>query len=386
VQYGGMSIKLPGFRLGVVGGGQLGRMMAVEARRLGIRTIALDPAERPPALGIADVTLQGGLYDAAALQKLALQSDVVTYEIEHINTKALHELESGGCRLFPRPATLETIQDKLVQKRFLWERGLPVPEFAELPAAAIAAYQPKKYPFVQKARSGGYDGRGVAVIRSEAELPQMLKADSMVEEYVPLRKELAVLLARGANGRTAVYPVIEMVFDPKAQICSSVCAPARVPDDVAARSRELAIAAIEALDGVGIFAVELFWAEDGRILINEIAPRPHNSGHWTIEGAVTNQFEQHIRAVCGLPLGSAELLRPSVMVNLLGEPGSVGEPVILGAAEALAIPGLKIHWYQKENVSGLRKMGHFTVTAPSIDEALALAEKAQGLLSVTGSR
>jgi 5-(carboxyamino)imidazole ribonucleotide synthase len=381
-----MSIKIPGYRLGIVGGGQLGRMMAVEARRLGIKTVALDPFERPPVLGIADLTIQGGLYDPAALQRLGLQADVLTYEIEHINTKALHELESGGTRLVPRPGLLEIIQDKLVQKRFLWEKGLAVPAFAELPAAGVGAYRPKAFPFVQKARSGGYDGRGVAVIRSEGELSAMLPVDSMVEEFVPLRKELAVLLARAQDGSHQVYPVIEMVFDPRAQICSSVCAPARVPADVAARCRELALAAIDALDGVGIFAVELFWAEDGRVLINEIAPRPHNSGHWTIEGAVTNQFEQHIRAVCGLPLGSAELVRPSVMVNLLGEPGATGTPVLLGAEEALGLPGLKIHWYQKESVSGLRKMGHFTVTAATLEEALDVADRAQRVLVVQGSR
>ena len=381
-----MSIKLPGFRLGIVGGGQLGRMMAIEARRLGIKSVALDPFERPPVLGIADVTLQGGLYDSAALQRLAFQSDVVTYEIEHINTKALFEIESGGSRLVPRPGLLEIIQDKLVQKRFLWEKGLKVPSFSELSASAVSSYRPSLYPFVQKARSGGYDGRGVVVIHSAADLPTMLPVDSMVEEYVPLQKELAVLLARSQEGELAVYPVIEMVFDSRSQICSSVCAPARIPDAVAESCRQLAVNAITALDGVGIFAVELFWATDGRVLINEIAPRPHNSGHWTIEGAVTNQFEQHIRAICGLPLGDPSLIRPSVMVNLLGEPDSAGNPVLLGAKEALAIPGLKLHWYQKETVASLRKMGHFTVTAPTIEEALAKAEQAQAMLSVHGSR
>lgn len=380
-----MSIQLPGFRLGIIGGGQLGRMMAIEARRLGIFTAVLDPAENPPAQGMADLTIRGSLQDAAALQQLAQLSDVLTYEIEHINTQALHELESGGTRLAPRPALLETIQDKLVQKQFLSAQGLPQSSFQALNASDISSYHSLRYPFVQKARSGGYDGRGVVVIRSEAELKQMLPTDSVVEEYVPFTKELSVLLARGHDGEIAVYPVIEMVFDPVSQICNSVYAPARIPQTVAKRAVEISVAAINALDGIGVFAVELFMTSDGEVLINEIAPRPHNSGHWTIEGAVTNQFEQHIRAVCGLPLGSAELLRPSVTVNLLGAEGSGGTPVIMGIHEALALPGFKLHWYQKQSVSTQRKMGHFTVTNPKLDEAIRLADKASTLLSIQGS-
>ena len=380
-----MSIQLPGFRLGIVGGGQLGRMLAIEARRLGIRSVALDPAEFPPVLGMADLTIRGSLQDPVALQQLALQSDVMTYEIEHINTKALQELESGGTRLAPRPTLLEIIQDKLIQKQFLYGHGLPVPPFRSLPAADVGSFRPAAYPFVQKAREGGYDGRGVVIIRDESALSSLMPIDSMVEDFVPCAKELAVLVARGQDGAVAVYPVTEMVFDPVSQICNSVCAPARISPALAEEATAIAIAAIKALEGTGIFAVELFLTENGRIMINEIAPRPHNSGHWTIEGAVTNQFEQHIRAVCGLPLGDAGLLRPSVTVNLLGAAGAQGQPVIIGAPEALAIPGLKLHWYQKRQVATQRKMGHFTVCHPDLDQALAWADQAASWLSVQGS-
>jgi len=384
-----MSIRIPGFTLGIVGGGQLGRMMAVEARRLGIKTIVLDPSSNPPAAGIADETLQGSLYDPLSLGALARRCDVVTYEIEHINITALYELEAAGVHLEPRPRVLEIIQDKYRQKSFLLQSGLPVPGFAGVAAADVAAYVPAQYPVVQKLRTGGYDGRGVQVLLNAKST--RLQGESMFESCIDIDLELAVIVARGINheaasqAKTAVYPVVEMVFDPRAQICSSVAAPARISDSQAKRAIEISVAAIEALDGYGIFAVELFLAKDGALLINEIAPRPHNSGHWTIESAVTNQFEQHVRAVCGLPLGSTELLRPSVMVNLLGAPGSNGVPNLKGLSAALALTGLKMHWYQKTSVQPLRKMGHFTVGSHSLEEALRIANQASDLLVVTGN-
>lgn len=359
-------------------------MMAVEARRLGIHTIALDPSANPPARGIADETLQGSLKDPAALRRLAGLSDIMTYEIEHINTAALLELEAQGCRIQPRPEVLGIIQDKLVQKQFLASRCLPVPAFFPLSAAELKTWQPARYPFIQKARAGGYDGRGVELIRDPAGLSRLIQADSMIEDYVDLDKELAVLLARGRDGAVAVYDVVEMLFDDRAQICDMVCAPARIAPDLARRAVELGTAAIAALDGVGIFAVELFLDTKGQLLINEIAPRPHNSGHWTIEGAVCNQFEQHLRAVCGLPLGDPGLLRPAVMVNLLGAPDARGRPVVRGIEAALAVPGFRLHWYQKDSVAPFRKMGHWTVTAPTLDEALHKASLLKEMLVVAG--
>lgn len=378
-----MAMRIPGFRLGIVGGGQLGRMMAVEARRLGVHTVVLDPSSQPPAEGLADKAVQGSLQDAEAIRTLARCADVVTYEIEHINVKALYELEAQGTVFLPRPSVLETIQDKLRQKQFLVQNNLPVPGFHAVSIQQLSSYTPVAYPIVQKLRTGGYDGRGVTVLHSSAD--QILQGDSMFEDLVDIRAELAVLVARGIDGAIAVYPVAEMVFDPRAQICSSVLAPARIPEEIKRKAVDISVAAVQALDAVGIVAVELFWAVDGSVLINEIAPRPHNSGHWTIEGCITNQFEQHVRAVCGLPLGSTELLRPSVMVNLLGAPESSGYPILDGATEALSIPGLKIHWYQKQEVKSLRKMGHFTVTASTVEDALSLAGKAQEVLQVRGT-
>lgn len=374
--------SFPGFTVGIIGGGQLGRMMALEARRMGIRVVCLDPAQRPPALGIADECIVGSLYDPEKIRQLASKCDVLTFEIEHIGVEVLHELEAEGVSIFPRPATLATIQDKFLQKSRLAEAGLPVPHiFAALDGRPDAA---PKYPVVQKARRNGYDGRGVKVLRSPADLTSALSEPSYFEDCVAFEKELAVLLARDAKGNVATWDLIEMVFDPETQICNSVLAPARVPGEPARRALELGAAAVEALDGVGVFAVELFLTADGEILVNEIAPRPHNSGHWTIEGAVTSQFEQHLRAVCGLPLGNPGLLAPACMHNILGSAGATGTPLIRGYSEALAIPGLSVHWYEKAEVSTQRKMGHFTVVAADVATAEKLAAKAADLLVVEG--
>ncbi len=401
--------RYPGPVLGIIGGGQLGRMMCWEARRLGITTVVLDPSPHPPAFGLADHCIQGSLTDGDALRRLSDRADVLTYEIEHIDAAELQNIQASGSTILPDPAVLLNIQDKLRQKRLLSDAGLPVPRFTEFagprilgnsggspeaqsltsaPSAnsdeARAALAEFGLPCIQKTRRGGYDGRGVAKI-SRPDDP-LLPGPSMLEELVDFQVELAVLLARSPSGRTRVYPVIEMVFDPHTQICNSVCAPARIPEDRALRAREIAVAAVESLNGVGIFAVELFLDSSGAILINEIAPRPHNSGHWTIEGAVTSQFEQHLRAVCGLPLGSTELIRPSVMVNLLGAAGAEGTPQIRGYHELLAEKNAFLHWYGKRDVRPNRKMGHFTVLDDSLESALSRAARLERTVRIEGDK
>ena len=383
------SARFPGLSLGIIGGGQLGRMMAIEARRMGIRVLCLDPSPQPPALGVAHTCFQGDLYDPASIRKLAQESDVLTFEIEHLNTQVLEDLETQGVRVYPSSKTLKIIQDKYHQKHTLAEAGLPVPSYALTTVGSDGLpSDPRElgfsYPVVQKTRTGGYDGRGVKVWNGPADRQQGLRGPSFFEEAIPFRKELAVLLARDAKGAVKTWPVIEMVFDPKTQICNQVCAPARISSLARDRALDLGQKAVQALDGVGVFGVELFLTDDDGILINEVAPRPHNSGHWTIEGSLTSQFNQHIRAVCGLPLGSTELTMPSVTVNLLGSPGAEGSSVIQGYSNALAIPGLAMHWYEKEQVSTQRKMGHITIVRPTLDEALALAQEAQSLLRVDG--
>jgi 5-(carboxyamino)imidazole ribonucleotide synthase len=368
--------------IGIIGGGQLGRMMIYRAKKLGFRFAVLDE-EGAPAESLADIFIKGSLKDARDLEKLAGKADVLTCEIEHINTGALDSLAEAGHKIFPAPAALRIIQDKLLQKRLFAEKGIPVAAFFAEENPAAADFSKRKFPLVQKARREGYDGRGVRILQSAADIP--LFVPSLFEDMIDIDKELAVMAARGRDGSLAVYPVAEMAFNPEHNICDTVIAPARIDKKTAALVREIALAAVAALNGTGIFGVEFFLDKQGRVLLNEVAPRPHNSGHYTMEACVTCQFEQHIRAVAGLPLGDISLLRPAVMMNILGQPGSAGKPSIEGLREALEVPGLSLHLYGKSETRPFRKMGHFTVTASLLDEALKKAEYIRSILKIKGN-
>ncbi|MDR1180198.1 MAG: 5-(carboxyamino)imidazole ribonucleotide synthase [Spirochaetales bacterium] len=367
--------------IGIIGGGQLGRMMIYRAKKLGFRFAVLDE-EGAPAESLADVFIRGSLKDAQALRRLARAADVLTYEIEHINTGALEELQEAGTLVFPSPASLKIIQDKLLQKQLFVKKGIPTAAFFTEDGFSAGGLSKGKFPLVQKARREGYDGRGVRILRSAADAP--LTAASFFEELVDIDRELAVMAARARDGSVAVYPVVEVTFNPEHNICDTVIAPARIDEKTAAQARRVALEVVAALDGVGVFGVELFLDKQGRILVNEVAPRPHNSGHYTMEACLTCQFEQHIRAVAGLPLGDATLLRPAVMRNLLGQPGGAGQPVIEGLYEALGVPGLSLHLYGKAETRPFRKMGHFTVSAATVDEALEKAESLRPTLKIKG--
>jgi len=368
--------------IGIIGGGQLGRMMIYRAKKLGFRFAVLDE-KGAPAHVLADTIIEGSLKDACALEQLASVSDVMTYEIEHINTGALDDLNSRGFIMYPSPAVLRVIQDKYLQKKLFAEKGIPTANFFTENNPAAADFSARKFPLVQKARQEGYDGRGVRVLRNANE--KRLPAPSIFEDMVDIEKELAVMAARSWDGSMAVYPVTEMAFNPDHNICDTVIAPARIDEKTAKAAREITVSVVEALGGVGIFGVELFLDKQGSVLLNEVAPRPHNSGHYTMESCVTCQFEQHVRAVAGLPLGDVSLIRPSVMVNLLGQPDSKGIPRVMGYEEALKVPGLSPHLYGKTEVRPFRKMGHFTVTADSIKEALDKAEYVRGILKIGGA-
>jgi len=378
-----MATLLPPKTIGIIGGGQLGRMMIYRSKKLGFRFSVLDGAGAP-AFALADTCIEGSLKDAAALERLAKVSDVMTYEIEHINTDALDDLYSRGYPMYPSPAVLRVIQDKLLQKELFVKKGLPTAAFFAENDPITADLSAKKFPLVQKTRKEGYDGRGVRILKTAADEP--LNAPSLFEEMVDIDKELAVMIARGRDGSIAVFPVTEMAFNPGHNICDTVIAPARVDEKIAAAAREISVSVVEALDGVGIFGVELFLDKKGNVLINEIAPRPHNSGHYTMEACVTCQFEQHVRVLAGLPLGDTTLVRPAVMLNLLGEDGSRGNVSIRGYEEALKIPGLSVHLYGKIETKPFRKMGHFTVTAATLEDALERAECVRGLLKIFGDR
>lgn len=368
--------------VGIIGGGQLGRMLIYRAKKLGMRVAVLDRAADAPAASLADRFVSGDLYDADAIRRLAVGCDVVTCEIEHLDSKALRELEDGDVAVHPSAAVLSTIQDKYLQKRTISNAGVPVPRFAPLDESTTV--RGFGLPCVQKLRTGGYDGRGVVVLRGDDDLPGMLTGETMLEELVPIEKELAVIVARGRDGITATFPVVEMRFREEANILDWLEAPAGIDGGTADRAVEVAKAAAAALGGFGVFAVELFLTPEGRILVNEIAPRPHNSGHFSIEACVTDQFEQHLRAICGLPLGSTRQLSPAVTVNLLGEAGSRGSPRIHGIETALSLPGVSFHWYGKSETRPNRKMGHVTVLGESLGKAREIARRVADTIRIAG--
>jgi 5-(carboxyamino)imidazole ribonucleotide synthase len=374
----------PLLRIGIIGGGQLGKMTAQIAKRMGFHVTVLDPVPKCPAEHIADAHIVGSLYDAAKLRALAQVCDVITFDVEHIDTQTLKQLYEEGTRIYPSPYLLETIQDKLKQKQVLIQHQVPVANYQQVDELSAEILATLTFPVVQKARTGGYDGRGVVVLNSLADSDKVLQTPSLLEEYIDFEKELAVMVARTQQGEIACYPVVEMVFDAQTNICDIVTAPAPVTPEIAERAQQVAIQAVEALDGVGIFGVEMFLTRGGEVLVNEIAPRPHNSGHYTIEACSTCQFEQLIRIISGLPLGDTHLLTPVAMANLLGEPGYTGKPLIEGLEAVLAIPGLTFHLYGKEITQPSRKMGHITVIDPELPQALAKIHQAQAVLKIKG--
>jgi 5-(carboxyamino)imidazole ribonucleotide synthase len=372
----------PLMTIGIIGGGQLGRMMTQEAKKLGFDIVVLDPTPNCPAAQIGSKQIVGTFYDADKLRELVEKSHVTTYDIEHINTEALQGLVDEGHKIHPFPHVLKIIQDKLKQKDVLAEAGVPVPKYEQLEENYPLYVEKFGFPCVQKARKGGYDGRGVVVLKGKNDLEKAIKAESLLEEFVDFEKELAVVVARDTQGEVKCYPVVEMSFDERANICDTVIAPARVDKEIEEQAKRIAVKTVEAFDVVGILAVEMFLTKAGEVLVNEVAPRPHNSGHYTLGACVTSQFEQHIRAVSGLPLGATDLLSPAVMINLLGDEGYKGYPIIEGLNKALSIPGLCFHFYGKQTTSPFRKMGHVTILDKDLDSAIEKAERAKKLLKV----
>lgn len=362
-------------RIGILGGGQLAQMLTQAAISLGVESAIYDRQPDSPASRLTHHHAVGEWSDQAALTAFAAQCDLLTLENEFIDAAPLFALESDGVPVYPRPATLAIIQDKLRQKQVYAGAGLAVPDYRAVESVddVLAAAERFGYPLVLKARYGGYDGYGNATIRTPDDIqPAWDRLDQretrglMVEAFVPFVRELAVMVLRGRDGETRAYPVVETIQ--QNHICHLVRAPAAVSASTAQRAAGLAIRAVELLDGVGVFGVELFELADGSVLLNEIAPRPHNSGHYTIEGCVTSQFENHLRAVLGWPLGDTGLSGPAaVMVNILGTRSGLVDPA--GIRDVLAIPGAHVHLYGKREVRPGRKMGHITVCGASVAEA-----------------
>ncbi|MGB5831702.1 MAG: 5-(carboxyamino)imidazole ribonucleotide synthase [Thiohalocapsa sp.] len=374
----------PVARIGIIGGGQLGRMMVRAAKSIGCACVVLDPTPNSPAGQNSGHQIVGNFHDPAALRELVESCDVTTFDIEDIDTHTLMELSRAGRRIFPCPGLLADIQDKLQQKQVLTEAGIANAECVAADRPNAQDFGRFGYPLVQKARRGGYDGRGVQIMQGPADFGRHLPVPSLIERFIPAEKELAVMVARGQDGDTRCYPPVEMCFRGGENILDMLLAPARIPADVAEAARRLAVDTVESLAGVGIFGIEMFLTSDRRLLVNEVAPRTHNSGHYTIEACMTDQFEQHLRAITGLPLGATDLLVPAAMINLLGAPGFTGRPVIRGLNAALAIPGVSLHLYGKATTRAHRKMGHVTVLDHDIEQAREKAERVRDLIRIEG--
>lgn len=373
--------------LGIVGGGQLAKMTAQAALQLGCDIVILERQATGPAANLATHFITGDWDDPAVLQTLAARVDLVTLENEFVDARGLAALEATGAIVLPSSATIAIVQDKFLQKQALENHGVPVPRFAAVNSVehAIEVAGSFGWPVVLKARRDGYDGKGNVTVRSAAQMADGWKTlggdrgrTLMVEAFCPFVAELAIIVTRSRTGETVTYPVVETVQED--HICRIVRAPARV--NVAIRDRVQAIAAraLDAVKAVGSFGVECFLTADGQVLINELAPRVHNSGHYTIEACACSQFENHVRAVLGWPLGSPAMVAPAaVMVNLLGHGTGAGWPV--GVAEALAVPGVHLHLYGKTESRRGRKMGHITAIGDSVAEAEARASRAADALT-----
>jgi len=373
-------------KLGIIAGGQLGKMLIQEASKWDIQTYVLDSDPDCPAGSIATKFVKGSHLDYDAVYNFGKMVDLLTFEIESIHIGALKRLQDEGLPIVPDPSVLALIQDKGLQKEFYQKHGIPTSPFglydsAEHILEGVAAGA-IVFPFVQKLRKGGYDGRGVAVIGRQEDLVKLLDGPSVVEEMVDISKEISVVTARNKRGEVKCYPVVEMLFDPRANLVDKLICPSSVTVEQSERAITYAGEIIELLNMEGLLAVEFFVNREGDVLVNEVAPRPHNSGHHTIESMITSQFEQHLRAILNLPLGSTKLKLPSVMINILGAEGFEGPVRYEGLTESMAISGVKIHLYGKRVTKPYRKMGHVTVLSATLDCALKKAEKVKQLVKV----
>ena len=368
-------------RLGVLGGGQLGRMLIQAANDLNIHIHCLDPDPNAPCSEIAHSFSCGSLTDYNTVLNFGSDKHLITVEIENVNVEALVELEKKGVKVFPQPNVLKLIQDKGLQKEFYLKNNIPTAAF-ELISSKAELLLKTDFPFVHKLRTGGYDGKGVKIISNLSEAEQSFDAPSVIEEKIDFQKELSVLVARNEKGEIKTFPLVECEFNPEANLVEFLFSPADVSPEIELKAKEIASQLIEKLNMVGLLAVELFLTKSNELLVNEIAPRPHNSGHHTIECCTTSQFSQHLRAILNLPLGDTSLIQAGAMINLVGEKEFNGPVIYDGLENLLSIPGVFPHLYGKEISKPFRKMGHITITGKDINELKAKRDKIKGLIRV----
>lgn len=378
------------FKLGILGGGQLGKMLLTETRKFDITTFVLDPSNEAPAQFGATKFFVGSLLDYETVYQFGKMCNAITIEIENVNLDALEKLEEEGHIVFPSPKTLRLIQNKGKQKDFYVENNIPTSNHQRF----VDLYDLKKalekdeleFPFVWKCAQFGYDGNGVKICRSTMDLLHLPEVECIAEEMVPFKNELAVIVARNANGEVKTYPVVEMEFHPEANQVEYVICPARIDEKVAQLAIEIALQVSKAFNHVGLLAVEMFQTENDDILVNEVAPRPHNSGHHTIEASYTSQFENHLRSVLNLPLGNTDSKVAGIMVNLVGEEGFSGLVIYENIEKIMAIDGVTPHIYGKKETRPFRKMGHVTIVNEDMREARRIAEEMKNTIRVISNQ
>lgn len=374
------------YKLGILGGGQLGKMLIQAASKWNLQTYVLDPDINCSSASLCTSFEQGSFKDFDTVYNFGKKVDLITFEIEHVNTKALKKLENEGKLVYPQPYALEIIKDKGLQKEFYKENGIPTSKFQLFSSKKEIVDAITKnliqLPFVQKSREEGYDGKGVLTVKEKKDLDFLFDTPSLIEELVSIEKELAVIVSRNPDNETITFPTVEMEFSSDANLVEQLVCPSKISKDQDEKTRDIAVAIIEKLNMVGNLAVEFFLTKTGDILVNEVAPRPHNSGHHTIESTYTSQFEQHLRAITNLPLGSTKLIAPSVMINILGHPDYEGDAIYTNVDTCLKLEGVHIHVYGKKITKPYRKMGHVTIMDNTIEKAKTKANIVKNKLTV----
>jgi 5-(carboxyamino)imidazole ribonucleotide synthase len=377
-----MAKQISDLKLGILGGGQLGRMLIQEAINYNLTTLVLDPDNDAPCKHIANYFECGSITDFDTVYKFGKKADVITIEIEKVNIEALEQLEKEGKLVFPQARVIRLIQDKGVQKQFFKENDIPTSPFQLVNTHEDMLNATIPFPYMLKQRKDGYDGKGVMRINTAADLEDAFDSPCLIEELVNFEKEIAVIVSRNANGEVKTFPMVEMEFNAEANLVEFLISPSTYPQHIQERAEAIAKQIAAALNITGLLAVEMFITHDGEILVNELAPRPHNSGHHTIEGNYVSQFDQHLRSVCNLPLGDTRSISNAVMINLLGEKGHEGVAVYEGMEKVMALEGVYIHLYGKKYTKPFRKMGHITIVDQNREAAIEKANYIKETLKV----
>ncbi|MFY0628313.1 MAG: 5-(carboxyamino)imidazole ribonucleotide synthase [Reichenbachiella sp.] len=372
----------PNISIGVLGGGQLGRMMIQSAIDLNLQIKCMDPDPNAPCKSLATEFINGDIKDFDQVVAFGQSCDLITVEIENVSIEGLEALEKEGKKVYPQPSVLKVIKDKGLQKQFYLDHGIPTSDFVLIENKKELEQHKDLLPGVNKLRTEGYDGRGVQVMKTESDLVKGFDAPSLLEKFVNYDREISVIVARNESGEMNTFPVVELEYHPEANLVEFLFSPSTISQDIQEKASSLAKKVISSFNMVGLLAVEMFVTKEGEVLVNECAPRTHNSGHHTIEGNITSQFEQHIRAILNLPLGDTSINGPAVMINLLGSEGHTGLAKYEGVDDAIRIPGVHVHLYGKQMTNPFRKMGHVTLVGKDLEEIKKVARKLKNEIKI----